>query len=88
MQTISLRISDELLAELEQAAKARRVRKSVLVRESLETALRSRASIRPAPVSMSSQISLAALKDYRATLRTTRNTWMASGNDAATRAAG
>jgi predicted transcriptional regulator len=43
MQTISLKIPDELLAELERAARARRVPKSVLVRESLETALRPRA---------------------------------------------
>ena len=42
MQTISLKISDELLAELERAAKARHVSKSVVVRESLETALRPR----------------------------------------------
>lgn len=43
MQTISLKIPDELLAELEGAARARRVSKSVLVRESLERALRPRA---------------------------------------------
>ena len=42
MHTISLKIPDELLAALERAAKARRVTKSVLVRESLETALRPR----------------------------------------------
>lgn len=40
MQTISLKIPDDLLAELKREAKARRVTKSVLVRESLETALR------------------------------------------------
>ena len=48
MQTISLKISDELLAELERAAKAKRVAKSVIVRESLETALRPRARGRTA----------------------------------------
>lgn len=48
MQTISLKISDELLAELERAAKAKRVAKSVIVRESLETALRPRALSRTA----------------------------------------
>ena len=42
MQTISLKIPDELLVELDRAAKARRVTKSVLVRESLEAALRPR----------------------------------------------
>ena len=42
MQTISLKISDELLTELERAAKAKRVAKSVIVRESLEAALRQR----------------------------------------------
>jgi hypothetical protein len=40
MQTISLKLPDDLLAELEREAKARRVTKSVVVRESLETALR------------------------------------------------
>ena len=39
MQTISLKLPDELLAELEREAKARHVTKSVLVRESLEAAL-------------------------------------------------
>ena len=42
MRTISLKLPDNLLAELEREAKARRVTKSVLVRESLETALRQR----------------------------------------------
>jgi hypothetical protein len=41
-QTISFKIPQELLAELERAAKARRVPKSVVVRESLETTLRPR----------------------------------------------
>jgi len=40
MQTISLKLPDDLLAELEREAKARRVTKSVVVRESLKTALR------------------------------------------------
>lgn len=40
MRTISLKLPDDLLAELEREAKARRVTKSVLVRESLKTALR------------------------------------------------
>ena len=43
MRTISLRLPEELLAQLEREAKARRVPKSALVRESLETALRPRA---------------------------------------------
>jgi predicted transcriptional regulator len=42
MQTISLKLPDELLAELEREAKTRRITKSVLVRESLEAALRGR----------------------------------------------
>jgi hypothetical protein len=42
MQTISLKLSDDLLAELEREAKTRRITKSVLVRESLEAALRGR----------------------------------------------
>jgi hypothetical protein len=42
MQTISLKLPDDLLADLEREAKARRVTKSVLVRESLESALRHR----------------------------------------------
>ena len=40
VQTISLKLPDELLAELEREAKARRMTKSALVRESLEKALR------------------------------------------------
>lgn len=42
-QTVSLKLSAELLAKLEREAKVRRVPKSVVVRESLETTLRSRA---------------------------------------------
>ena len=41
MQTISLKLPDALLAQLETEAKTRRVTKSQLVRESLEKALRS-----------------------------------------------
>ena len=41
-RTISFKLSEELLAELEREAKARRVPKSVVVRESLETTLRPR----------------------------------------------
>jgi hypothetical protein len=40
MQTISLKLPDDLLAQLNSAAKARRVTKSWIVRESLENALR------------------------------------------------
>jgi predicted DNA-binding protein len=39
MQTISLKLPDDLLAQLATEAKARRVTKSSLVRESLEKAL-------------------------------------------------
>lgn len=42
MRTISLKLPDDLLAELEREAKARRVTKSVLVRQSLVAALRRR----------------------------------------------
>ena len=42
-RTISFKLSAELLAELEREAKAKRVPKSVVVRESLETTLRPRA---------------------------------------------
>ena len=38
MQTISLKLPDDLLAQLESEAKARRVTKSWLIRESLEKA--------------------------------------------------
>lgn len=48
MPTISLKVSDDLLAQLCNEAKARRVTKSWLVRESLEKALRKRS---PGPVS-------------------------------------
>jgi predicted transcriptional regulator len=40
MQTISLKLPDDLLAQLEREARARRVTKSLVVRESLEKALR------------------------------------------------
>ena len=40
MQTISLKLPDDLLADLNREARARRVTKSVVVRESLERALR------------------------------------------------
>lgn len=40
MQTISLKLPDDLLAQLDSEAKSRRVTKSWLVRESLEKALR------------------------------------------------
>jgi len=42
MQTISLRLPDDLLADLNREAKARKVTKSSLVRESLEKSLRKR----------------------------------------------
>ena len=42
MRTISLKLPEDLLADLEREAKARRVSKSVLIRESLEKALRHR----------------------------------------------
>jgi len=49
MQTISLKLPDDLLADLKREAKARRISKSALVRESLEAALRRRP--RPSPAS-------------------------------------
>ena len=42
MQTISLKLPDDLLADLKREAKARRISKSALVRESVEAALRGR----------------------------------------------
>ena len=42
MQTISLKLPDDLLAELDREARTRRVTKSALVRESLEATLRRR----------------------------------------------
>ncbi len=42
MQTISLKLPDDLLAELEREARSRRITKSELVREGLEVALRGR----------------------------------------------
>jgi predicted DNA-binding protein len=44
MQTISLKLPDDLLAHLDSEAKARGVTKSRLVRESLDAALRKRSS--------------------------------------------
>ncbi len=40
MRTISLKLPDDLLLQLDSAAKARRLTKSSLIRESLEKALR------------------------------------------------
>ena len=42
MRTISLRLPDDLLAELEREARTRRITKSVMVREGLEVALHRR----------------------------------------------
>jgi predicted transcriptional regulator len=42
MRTISVKLPDDLLADLEKEAKSRRLTKSVLVRQSLETSLRRR----------------------------------------------
>lgn len=47
MQTISLKLPDDLLAQLESEAKARRVTKSSLVRESLEKAFHKRSKSGP-----------------------------------------
>ena len=44
MQTISLKLPDDLLALLESEAKTRRVTKSRLIRESLENALRKKST--------------------------------------------
>lgn len=44
MQTVSFRLPGDLLADLEREAKAMQVSKSVLVRLSLEAALRHRAA--------------------------------------------
>jgi len=40
MQTISLKVPEDLLAQIEKEAKARGITKSLLVRESLDKALR------------------------------------------------
>jgi hypothetical protein len=42
MKTISLKLPDDLLVELEREARTRRIARSVLVREILEVALRGR----------------------------------------------
>jgi hypothetical protein len=44
MQTISLKLPDDLLAQLESEAQARQVTKSLLIRESLEKALRTQSA--------------------------------------------
>jgi hypothetical protein len=54
MRTISLRLPEDLLAQLGGEAKARRVTKSSLVRESLEKALR-----KPSPTETASCYDLA-----------------------------
>jgi predicted DNA-binding protein len=46
MQTISLRLPEELLARVDMEARARGITKSLLVRESLERALREEGSTR------------------------------------------
>jgi hypothetical protein len=48
MRTISLKLPEDLIADLQREAKARRVTKSALVRESVEAALRPRPSRRAA----------------------------------------
>ena len=48
MRTISLKLPDELLTQLEDQAKARRVTKSSLIRESLERVLYEKPSARKA----------------------------------------
>jgi predicted transcriptional regulator len=48
MQTISLKLPDDLLVQLNSEAKARRVTKSRVVRESLEQALHKTASAKAA----------------------------------------
>jgi predicted transcriptional regulator len=48
MRTISLKLPDDLLAQLNSEAKSRRVTKSRVVRESLEKALRKRPSTKAA----------------------------------------
>ena len=42
MRTISLKLPDDLIADLQREAKARRITKSALVRESVEATLRRR----------------------------------------------
>ena len=42
MRTISLKLPDDLIADLQREAKARRITQSALVRESVEAALRPR----------------------------------------------
>jgi hypothetical protein len=54
MRTISLKLPDDLLAQLDSEAKARGTTKSVLVRESLETVLR-----KPSPAGAASCYDLA-----------------------------
>jgi hypothetical protein len=44
MQTISMRLPDDLIADLEREAKARRVTKTSVVRESLEATLRAKSA--------------------------------------------
>lgn len=48
MRTISLKLPDDLLADMKREAKARRVSTSALVRDSVEAALRRRSPRKPA----------------------------------------
>jgi len=48
MRTISLKLPEDLVADLQREAKARRVTQSALVRESIEAALRRRSRRGPA----------------------------------------
>jgi len=73
MQTISLKLPDDLLADLEREAKARRVTKSVLLRESLETALRRRPRRGPSCYDLARDLSGAVkglARDFATNLRT------------------
>jgi hypothetical protein len=56
MQTVSMRLPDDLLLELDRAAKARRVPKSRIVRESLEKTLRAPSKKKPSCLDLASDL--------------------------------
>ncbi len=82
MRTISLKLPDGLLADLEREAKNRRITKSLLVRQSLEASLRRRPRLATSCYSLARDLA-GTVEVCRATWRTIQNIWMVSASEEA-----